>query len=80
MMASIKEIKENDVDNKGLRSIDERIECPEDKPSPQVKLVPLTVGLCLAVFLLSVDRTIVAVVSRTQSSPPCLHLLNVFDR
>lgn len=38
----------------------------------EVKIAPLTLGLCLGVFLLSVDRTIVAVVSRCPSSPPIL--------
>ena len=36
-------------------------ETAEDR---KVKIAPLTLGLCLGVFLLSVDRTIVAVVSR----------------
>ena len=66
-MTSIKEMKLGDANNKELKDTDERIESLEDVPSPQVKLVPLTIGLCLAVFLLSVDRTIVAVVSTIQS-------------
>jgi hypothetical protein len=38
----------------------------------EVKIAPLTLGLCLGVFLLSVDRTIVAVVSRCPSPLPIL--------
>lgn len=48
--------QETEANNGGL-------EASRTTDTQQVKLAPLTVGLCLAVFLLSVDRTIVAIVS-----------------
>lgn len=52
------------ADRPGLTTDQENVQSMEKK---NTQLVPLTVGLCLAVFLLSVDRTIDAVV---RNPPP----------
>ena len=67
VMASIKEIKDSSADEMEVANLEKQAESLEHIPSPQAKLIPLTIGLCLAVFLLSVDRTIVAVVRKTPS-------------
>jgi MFS family permease len=64
-MAFVSSEKKPPLDEQDLSKIDGGLESFKGVQKKRVKLAPLTLGLCLAVFLLSVDRTIVAVVSHT---------------
>ena len=63
-MSSVSSEKRQHFDEQDLKRIDGELELSKHVQDQKTKLAPLTLGLCLAVFLLSVDRTIVAVVSR----------------
>ena len=62
-MALAPGVKKEPLDEQDLKGIDGGLASFKDAQAQKAKLAPLTVGICLAVFLLSVDRTIVAVVS-----------------
>ena len=54
---------ENKNVSDGLRSTssDAELEKSTKEVTPQVKLAPLTICLCIGILLLSIDRTIVAI-------------------
>lgn len=62
-MSSTDSEKCNSVEGQENESRDTGNEAENNAPVRQPSLAPLTIGLCLAVFLLAVDRTIIAVVS-----------------